>query len=277
MQPELAYVTDASGVIVSVEDSGWNKFIDENLDLRLAKTALSSAYPHVIGRSIFECISDTKIHGFFRHVIANIVSGSVPRVQYQWFCDSPELERRMSMQICGLSLGHTKLVLWLSRILYEKPKPVPALYMRPKSHERIARTVCTYCHRVLVSRKELDVRVSEVLVDPKPLVDQISALPVLGLRGRLGQHLWVGKRAAEILGDTGKYSEFGVSPEHVWLTPEQFYGAVDSRIDDSSANYGICELCHYEMMAAFFPDGWSCGMKPALDGKLGIPVARLAE
>ncbi|KAJ3122121.1 hypothetical protein HK098_003100 [Nowakowskiella sp. JEL0407] len=294
--PELAYVTDSTGIIVSVEDSLWNKFIEENVDISLSKTFPGSFYPQIIGRSIFEFISEVSIQSFFRHIMALIASNKQPRFQYQWFCDSPEFERKMSMSICGLATGaQGKLILWLSKILYEKPKKVPSLYMNfpelpisrtlkspisPVSEvaeeilqQKIKRSVCTYCHRVLVSKKEInafaDAVMKSLVVDPNPIIDDETRLPIIGLRGKLGQHLFITPSLAEKFGKISPKNERKMnSPDHVWLTPEQYYSAFDAKSDNTVINYGICEICYHEIMVAFFPESWSSGMK-ADDGNTG--------
>jgi len=180
------------------------------------------------------------------------------------------------MTVVGLSAGSTKLVLWISKILYEKAKTVPATYMlfpeyeTPSSNneiEKMKRTVCSYCHRILVSKKEILEKVENVLKPshifeaPDLLLDKESGFPIIGLRGKLGHHLFSKPSAASTFGKPN-LAQNVLSPEHVWLTPDQYYTSFDRNSDNILINYGICEICYYEIMAAFFPTNWSSGMKP---------------
>ncbi|KAI8811012.1 hypothetical protein BJ742DRAFT_799479 [Cladochytrium replicatum] len=292
--PEVAYITDPNGIIISVEDKLWNQFIVQNLPPHsplASQRADTCAYPSIVGRSLFEFMGEQKVASFFRHIVSMLLSGSQPRFTYHWFCDSPSLERKMSMTITtmslpGLAAASGKIILWLSRILYEKPLPTPALYLGldsvpspPASSSSSSsagmpktRSVCSYCKRILVSRREISELASSFLANnnittsPFPFLSPES-IPIIGLRGKLGLHFdsptiaeYFVSRAASG-GDTSWPPTPSLgdlwSPDHVWLTPSQYYEVFDGGSDSiENVHHGICEMCYSEILTAFFPQ-WS--------------------
>ncbi|KXS16133.1 hypothetical protein M427DRAFT_301461 [Gonapodya prolifera JEL478] len=73
-EPELVYLTDATGVFQMVEDDQWNKFIDENCAHPLPAHISRFAFPSIINRSLFELISEPKVQHFFRHLMTMVIS-----------------------------------------------------------------------------------------------------------------------------------------------------------------------------------------------------------
>ncbi|KXS16132.1 hypothetical protein M427DRAFT_301466 [Gonapodya prolifera JEL478] len=155
----------------------------------------------------------------------------------------------MSMTISRVAQGDGKrFVLWTSRILWEKPHAFKANYLgcpdrSMASSQDLAvkpvRTVCSYCKRVLVSRQEIgqlaDMVLSNLADSGYPLLDEATkSIPIIGLRGKLGQQIG--------------YQEVG----HVWLTPTQYAQAFLS--DDIIINHGLCELCYREIVFHFYPE-----------------------
>jgi len=284
--PEITYITDAGGNMIAVEDYVWNRFLKGNvykhgsIELghcqgimtdqqahELAKMAASqlfeanvaepgslpapllrSSYPSVIGGNLFNHISDLKVQSFFRHLLLQIVTGQQKRYTYHWYCDSPDLERKMSMTVNRLAQGaEDKFVLWSSKILHETPLACKAPYLDAPASPDSPHTVCSFCKRLLVTRKDISPQALG-LVDSwvknnwtensQPLVDHASGVPGLGARGKAGQH-W----------------EESKNVNHVWMTPAQYYG-LGKQVPDVSKvpiNHGCCSLCYRECATAFFP------------------------
>ncbi|KAJ3369899.1 hypothetical protein GGF31_004974 [Allomyces arbusculus] len=214
--PEVCYVTNASGDFVSIEDKTWNDFIHANCASPLVPAHARLLSPAILGKSLFEFIADSKLQRFTRHILSVVASGQQPRFTYHWFCDGPEVERKMKMTVCRLLALHGEpLILWTSTILYERAHLVPAQYLafpgttaadRPSTAEtdargsgvakRKTRLTCSYCKRILVYLAELARHeIHAVLAAPfrvsdtNPIFEDNGVVPVIGLRGKMGMQM----------------------------------------------------------------------------------------
>ncbi|KXS11102.1 hypothetical protein M427DRAFT_61189 [Gonapodya prolifera JEL478] len=245
---DIVYMTDTAGVFELVEEGLWNKFIKENCPSPLPQYMNRFTFPNLLGTSLFEFITDLSTQSFFRHIIASVTSGTggTTRFTYGWFCDSPDYERRMRMTVVGITgTNGKKLVVWISTILSETPHPRRANYLGRKAlpvaspgelQAKPVRTVCTYCKRILVTVKEINQLADLVLLtmvdSGYPLMDDSATgkVPIIGLRGKLGQHA-------------------SNTVDHAWLTPTQYADAFIS--SDIIINHGICEICYDEIYSLF--------------------------
>jgi hypothetical protein len=286
LYPEITYITDSGGNMMAVEDYVWNRFLKGNVYKQgsidpgpmqgimtdaeakvIAQMATSdlfegniaepgslpvplqkSSYPTVVGGNLFNHIADLKVQSFFRHILLQIATGQQKRYTYHWFCDSPELERKMSMTVNRLAQGaDDKFVLWSSKIIHEQPLSCQAPYLNAPASADSPHTVCSFCKRILVSRKEIAPQALEIVDQwvkdnwtdvTQPLIDANAGVPVFGLRGKQGQH-WEESK------DVG----------HVWMTPTQYYGLGNQvpDVSESTINHGCCALCYRECAQALFP------------------------
>ncbi|KAJ3359909.1 hypothetical protein GGF32_008926 [Allomyces javanicus] len=213
--PEVCYVTNASGDFVSIEDKTWNDFIHANCATPLVPAHARLLSPTILGKSLFEFIADAKLQRFTRHILSVVASGQQPRFTYHWFCDGPEVERKMKMTVCRLLAVHGEpLILWTSAILYERAHLVPPQYLafpgttsadRPSTADdhnggtakkRKTRLACSYCKRILVYLAELaHHEIHAVLAAPfrvndtNPIFEENGVVPVIGLRGKMGMQM----------------------------------------------------------------------------------------
>ncbi|KAJ3031169.1 UNVERIFIED_CONTAM: hypothetical protein HDU68_006040 [Siphonaria sp. JEL0065] len=125
--PEMMYVTDELGNILTLKDPGtWNKWLAKNCPTVPKERIGKSLCPWLVGRNLFEYIEDEKVAAFTRHIIYMLGTGQQDSFKYFWFCDTPTLERKMLMNVTAhQAFDDSKLVVWASRIIYEKALIVP--------------------------------------------------------------------------------------------------------------------------------------------------------
>ncbi|KAJ3329588.1 hypothetical protein HDU93_000870 [Gonapodya sp. JEL0774] len=155
----------------------------------------------------------------------------------------------MMMSVIGMTgAGGMKLIVWISKILYERPHPRRATYLAQKPYEMATsddlrdkpiRTVCSYCKRILVTTNEIGQLANLVLqtmIDVGvPIMDHVDAhdIPILGLSGKLGLQ---------------KLNNMG----HVWLNPAEYASSFLS--SDMVLRHGVCEVCYSEIANFFYAD-----------------------
>ncbi|KAJ3104046.1 hypothetical protein HDU97_009593 [Phlyctochytrium planicorne] len=247
--PEIAYVTDECGNILSLQEEEWN-------DIPIPPHIERCMSPNIIGRNLFEFISDPKVQSFSRHIVYMLCSGQQQRYQYYWFCDSPDIERKMYMTVSALTgFGSAKLILWVSKIISEKILAEPQNYLSspaltpnesasPTEEVIPTNTVCSFCKRIMVmcedlSHDSVSIILASSTVVPKPLLSH-GPVPILGLRGKMGEQVQI--------------STSGGIVNHLWLTPHQYY-VVAGKGDNIRIRHGICEVCYNEIGFTFFPPG----------------------
>ncbi|KAI9351425.1 hypothetical protein BDR26DRAFT_1003408 [Obelidium mucronatum] len=124
--PEMMYVTDELGNILTLKDPGtWNKWLSKNCPTVPKERIGKSLCPWLVGRNLFEYIEDEKVASFTRHIIFMLGTGQQDSFKYFWFCDTPNFERKMLMNVTAhQAFDDSKLVVWASRIIYERPLTV---------------------------------------------------------------------------------------------------------------------------------------------------------
>eukprot|EP00842_Homolaphlyctis_polyrhiza_P001990 jgi/Hompol1/2792/HPOL_000384-RA len=256
---ELIYVTDRAGSIVSIDDSNWNDFVRTNTDLEL--------HPH-------QSLTATTMQ---------LAEGVQPRFRFQWFCDGPDVERKMLMTVCKLSRetapGADCHLLWISKTLEEIRLSPTADFLSAEScdkvsdadrNSRVTRTVCSFCKRILVSASE----VNSALRQRKLLECELAAhasilpfqatpdVPVIGMRGKIGQALVLTPESSHASPYSSGSQTLEPSPmsntadtplaHHMWLTPAEFYSSEFSGDSDKILiNHGMCEVCYQEIANYF--------------------------
>ncbi|KAJ3214191.1 hypothetical protein HDU67_001995 [Dinochytrium kinnereticum] len=278
--PEIAYVTDEAGNILSLQEDEWNTFIAKNADIPVPPHIERCMSPNIIGRNLFEFISDEKVQAFSRHIVYMLCSGQQQKFQYYWFCDSPDVERKMYMTVSALTgFGSAKLVLWVSKIISEKVLKLPQNYLNspaltsseqgsedtslevptntmPFSVNDLILTFTINSKRIMVLCEDMAPEtVSTILsvstIVPKPLLSH-GPIPILGLRGKLGEQVQLSTKSGVV--------------NHLWLTPHQYY-VVAGLGDNIRIRHGICEVCYNEIGFTFFPPGTF---------EEGVPVASIS-
>lgn len=87
--PTIVYRVDAQDRIVSV-NGAWNAFASANGGATIVST-------RIIGRNLFEFITDATTQQLYRQMLARIRSGQ--DLQYTYRCDSPDRRRLMEMEM----------------------------------------------------------------------------------------------------------------------------------------------------------------------------------
>ncbi|KAJ3063644.1 hypothetical protein HDU98_000549 [Podochytrium sp. JEL0797] len=120
--PEMMYVTDEVGNILSLKDPGtWNKWLSKNCPTVEKDRLGKSLCPWLVGRNLFEYIDDEKVAAFSRHILYMLGTSQQDSFNF-WFCDTPTLERKMLMNVSShQAFNDSKLIVWASRIIYERP------------------------------------------------------------------------------------------------------------------------------------------------------------
>lgn len=155
--PTIVYLIDAEDRIVSV-NGAWNDFASEN-----DGTAVLAE--HVVGRNLFDFITDTSTQHIYRQMLARIRGGT--DVQFSYRCDSPDCRRLMEMQVRGADAhGGVEFRSITLEAHAREPQLLPqadgATEMEPASLQR----ACGWCNRLDVNGTWMEIE---------------DALPRLGL------------------------------------------------------------------------------------------------
>lgn len=135
--PPIRYRVDARNSLVSVNDA-WVAEAQEALDPGLAS-------PEILGREIWQLISDPSLQHLFDRLFRRLRAGEIPRVNYLFRCDTPDLRRLHRLTITADASGslHFK-----SAVVALKRRPRiqlldPAIRRSPE----ILR-ICGWCKRI---------------------------------------------------------------------------------------------------------------------------------
>ncbi|KAI9140649.1 hypothetical protein BKA69DRAFT_1039164 [Paraphysoderma sedebokerense] len=302
VHPEVMYATTPSGTIVSVEDELWDKFIGDNVCMPFPQRIIACKSDNIVGRSLFDFIGDLKLQSFYRHIMYVVLNGIQPRFSFHWFCDGPDVERKMRMSVGRMrNIDKSYVVLWCSQILYEKKLNPPASYLtadliepNKRTHipsNKIFRTVCSYCKRIQIHPSEVSYisthhpyYKSKLLPSslhlPVPFMDpENQDVPIIGLRGKMGQTVETTSPTSSSSSpspttssapQTTIYTDdphhFSKFTEPVWLNPHQYYTIFPESSDSKLIiHHGICNVCHEEIMGLF------CKQYP---GMAPVPMSR---
>ncbi|TPX71307.1 hypothetical protein CcCBS67573_g06236 [Chytriomyces confervae] len=292
--PEMMYVTDESGNILTLKDPGtWNLWLRKNCENVHQERIDRSSCPWLVGRNLFEYIDCEKVASFTRHIIFMLGTGQQDAFKYFWYCDTPSQERKMIMNVTShKAFDDCKLIVWASRIIYEKELAVPESYVNaktvpapkesdpktpsnPKSalgatykeskdqpSSSLPRT--QYSKRILVVADDLPGPVIRTILESSSAVPASiiydGPLPIIGGRGRSGLQP---ARACENPSNTHTPTSEEIGPvqlsvqgvvNHLWLTPHLYYN-VAHLTDDIQIHNGVCEVCYAEIGWLFFKRG----------------------
>ncbi|ORZ33775.1 hypothetical protein BCR44DRAFT_1437582 [Catenaria anguillulae PL171] len=256
--PTISYLTNPEGDIVSVEDATWNAFMDKNNIHPFSPQVARCCFPQVMGRSLFEFLRDPKLARFTRHLLHMVSTGAQPSLTYHWFCDSPTVERKMVMSVSRLTgLSNQPVVLWSSKILWERDLPVPASYLAlPATNDDPASTgampCCSYCKRVMVYLSDLTLTPELVaslmagspqgspnVLNNNKVDERMGGDEVGGSGGALGE-----------VGDLPDYEPNGLVPIF-GLRGKRGYSLASVSKPVSHVYHGVCEVCWRELVSFF--------------------------
>lgn len=160
---EIHYRLNDRDEIVFVSEA-WGPFAAANGDDRLAAAA-------VLGRPLWEFISDPSTRLLYRDILARVRAG-VP-VRFTFRCDSPACRRLLAMEVSGGPGGGAEL---RTRTLSEEERePQPLLDRgRPRSEEFVR--VCGWCKKVDVGGRwaEVEEAVARLGLFDRPLLPQVT-------------------------------------------------------------------------------------------------------
>lgn len=158
--PDIVYRINQRDEIVSVSDS-WDPFATANAGNQVTSR-------EVVGRPLWDFVTDPSTREIYRQVLARIRRGST--VQYTFRCDSPECRRLLEMTVTGTGNGGVE---FRSRTLaLEERSPQPLVGAATTDANDLLR-LCGWCKRVDAHGDWLDV---EEAVAALRLLER-SALP----------------------------------------------------------------------------------------------------
>lgn len=134
----LCYEIDAEDCIRSIDDN-WSKFAQEN-------DAAGLAQSDVIGKSLWDFISDDITVSLYRKIISRVRDGRTTRFRLR--CDGPDCRRLLEMHMDSDAAGNVRFETLPIRI--ESRAPVALFSCRAKRSWDLLR-VCAWCNRVHVS------------------------------------------------------------------------------------------------------------------------------
>nr|KAJ3420548.1 hypothetical protein HK105_005537 [Polyrhizophydium stewartii] len=242
------YLTDQFGVLLPLDSHPWSELRAAAESVGVDMRHFRALPPEYSGRSILEYITGQEVQRFYRRLLQNLASSNQPHMAFEWFCDAPDVERHMCLSVKALTTSSgQKRYLWSSRILSEIAQQPAAEYLgaRPQGavqgQREVIRSVCSFCKRILVSRREIQENSLEKMLDSMDWLGHLSIAeparvgphgPCIGMRGKVGQQ--AGSMA-------GEHAE---QVQHVWLTPAEYLQTgLGCNI---SINHSICEVCYAE-------------------------------
>jgi hypothetical protein len=145
----VAYLIDASGVVLGVGAVAWSRFANENAAPSLTPEA-------VIGSSLFEQLLGTDVQNACRKIHDAVCQRRRPTVTYEYRCDAPDAERRMRMSIGPVQRPSGSIVaLYQSQMVTDAPRlPLGLLSMEQRASPGIAApqddivVLCSFCHNL---------------------------------------------------------------------------------------------------------------------------------
>lgn len=160
---ELCYRVNERDEVVYVNDA-WGPFAAANGVERLVGAG-------VLGRPLWEFISDPTTRGLYRDILAR-VRGGVP-VRFPFRCDSPDRRRQMAMEVAA---GPGGTVEFRSRVLAEELRPPQPLLACDRPHSGQFVRVCGWCKKVDVGGRweEVEEAVSQLGLFEHHLLPQLT-------------------------------------------------------------------------------------------------------
>ena len=134
-ESDVRYAIDAEDNICFV-DEGWYKFADANGGDDLKP-------PAVLGRSLWDCISDQTTRDLYQRIVERVRKGKLARFTLR--CDSPECRRLLEMTISSAADGTVEF--GTSVLSLENREPVELLSSKVLRSTEMLR-VCAWCNRI---------------------------------------------------------------------------------------------------------------------------------
>jgi hypothetical protein len=133
---DLSYRIDECDRIVFVDDS-WSRFAQAN-------DAADLTPRHVLGRPIWEFVTDETTRALYRDLVGRVRRSGVA-VRFPFRCDAPEWRRRLEMTIARCP---GSLVEFRSRTLAAEPRPAVPLLSSQTARSSDLLRMCAWCQRV---------------------------------------------------------------------------------------------------------------------------------
>lgn len=161
--PDITYRLDAHDTIVAVSES-WNAFARANAGEGVTAQA-------VVGRPLWDFVSDPTTREIYRQVLAKIRGGAT--VQFTLRCDGPTCRRRLEMTVTALGDGGVE---FRSRTLSVEDRPAEPLVAAPAGEGDALLRVCGWCKRVDVAGQWLEVEeaMAELQLLERPLLPPMT-------------------------------------------------------------------------------------------------------
>ncbi|MFN2317744.1 MAG: PAS domain-containing protein [Gemmatimonadales bacterium] len=142
--PDIVYRLDASDAIVAVSES-WDPFARANAGEQVTAQA-------VVGRPLWDFVTDPTTREIYRQVLAKIRSGA--RVQFTLRCDGPACRRRLEMTVTPAGDGGAE---FRSRTLSIEDRQAQPLAGESATEGDELLRVCGWCKRVDADGQWLEV------------------------------------------------------------------------------------------------------------------------
>ena len=136
MDSKVVYSVDASDTIIRVNEA-WTTFASANKGEALLP-------PGIVGRVLWDYISDDATRQIYRRLLARVREGAGP-VQFAFRCDSPGLRRLLEMNIVLDSNGEITFI--VEPLVVEDREPVTLLDTDASRTRSIVR-MCAWCKRL---------------------------------------------------------------------------------------------------------------------------------
>jgi hypothetical protein len=183
---EIHYRLNDRDEIVFLNEA-WGPFAVANGDDRLAAA-------EVLGRPLWEFISDPTTRHLYRDILARARRGAPVRFTFR--CDSPSCRRVLAMDVSG---GPGGAVEFRTRVLSEEARePQPLLERdRPRSEEFVR--MCGWCKKVDVGGRwaEVEEAVARLGLFDRPLLPRLTHGICEDCYARMIETLRAGERPAE--------------------------------------------------------------------------------
>lgn len=155
---EISYHVDAADIIEAVSDT-WSAFARENRGEHLLP-------PPVLGRSLWDSISDATTRGIYVALLQRVRGGRGP-VHFRFRCDAPSMRRLLDMLITRETAGAVGTVKFTTTPVALEPRPSVALLDPGVPRETAVQVTCAWCARLRITEQEwLEVEAAMRILDP---------------------------------------------------------------------------------------------------------------
>lgn len=163
MAHEVRYTVNADDDIVFVNEA-WDTFAQENGAAHLTST-------HVLGRSLWDFVTDDTTRLLYRDVLARIRGTTAMRFTFR--CDAPACRRHLELEVTG---GRNGDAVFLVRTLKEEPRPAQPLLDPAQLRSDALLRMCSWCKRIDVNGHWVDVEeaVTALGLFDRPRLPQVT-------------------------------------------------------------------------------------------------------